>query len=182
MLSGTILLLAFVWRNTAVFPCTSYFSTHDPHVCPLRRLRNQHTEPHCEWFGSISMTEDNKVSSQAILSCMWYFWAKGYVQSFFKHISQSVCYGEELWLIHEQNKLSLRKNRNWNSKVQWDDPGWVPCAHQSCSIPSPINWTGERKYNKGFMDQDKGGKALSPVTNCSWNFYSMNQNVNCGWK
>lgn len=102
-----------MWRNTK-FPWISYFSTHDPHIFPLRRPRNQHTEPHCadyEWFRSISMSEENKVASQAILLCMWYFWAGGYVQSFFKHISWSMCYDEELWLIHEQNKLSLSKTK-----------------------------------------------------------------------
>ena len=37
----------------------------------------------------------------------------------------------------------------------WVDPGWMPGAHQSCSITPLLSWTGERKYNKSLVGRDK---------------------------
>jgi len=39
--------------------------------------------------------------------------------------------------------------------VWWVDPDWMPGAHQSCSITLLLSSIRERKYNEGFVSQDK---------------------------
>ena len=42
-----------------------------------------------------------------------------------------------------------------NGILWWADPGWMPSAHQSCSITPLLSWTGERKYNKRLVGRGK---------------------------
>jgi len=49
-----------------------------------------------------------------------------------------------------------------SESMWWVGPGWTPGGPESRSITPLLSWTGERKYNKRIMGQDKGrGRSLS---------------------
>lgn len=41
------------------------------------------------------------------------------------------------------------------------DPRWVSCAHQSCSNPPLLSWTGDKKCNE--RHRTKTGRYYSPI-------------------
>ena len=68
--------------------------------------------------------------------------------------------------VHSRN--TLRNDSSLNADfyfvitaemVWWVDPGGMPGAHQSCSITRLLPWTGETKYKKRLVGQDKEGQG-----------------------
>ena len=59
----------------------------------------------------------------------------------------------------------LKIAETWAFPVWWVDPGWMPGAHQSCSItPPPQLDGGRKKYNKRFMGWDKDREITQQLT------------------
>jgi len=48
--------------------------------------------------------------------------------------------------------------------VWWVDPGWMPGAHQKCSITPFHSWTRERKYNENLWVKMRTGRGHSGIT------------------
>lgn len=42
--------------------------------------------------------------------------------------------------------------------------GWMPGAHQSCSITPLFDWRGEKKFNERLTAEVKAGRDHSPIT------------------
>ena len=63
--------------------------------------------------------------------------------------------------IPKKPKISLLSlldlfSGHFSCHLWWVDPGWLPGAHQSCSITPPPQLDSRRKYNKSLVGRDKG--------------------------